>query len=232
MIDLYYAATPNGLKLTMCLQEMQLEHRVLRVDIGRGEQFAPAFLTISPNNKIPALVDHAPDAATYGREPLALFESGAMLLYLAQKTGRFMPADARARMEVLKWLFWQVGGLGPMAGQNGHFVAHAPQPVPYALDRYRRETARLLAVLDRRLADREFIAGADYSIADMAAYPWVVPHRSLGHSLDEFEHLSRWFAAVAARPATRAAYVGVKDPYARDRAPMDDAQRAVLFGQK
>ena len=177
MIDLYFAATPNGLKIKLFFEESGLPCRVIPVSLSKGEQFEPSFLAISPNNKIPAIVDHAPLG---GGAPINLFESGAILLYLAEKSGRFLPQGTRERGEVLQWLFWQVGGLGPMAGQIGHFNIYAPEPVPYAIDRYTRETARLYGVLDRRLADRPFIAG-EYSIADMAIYPWIVPHE--GHGL-------------------------------------------------
>lgn len=227
MIDLYYWGTPNGLKLKLFMAETGLPHRIVPVDIGAGEQFEPAFLAISPNNRIPALVDHAP---ADGGAPLALFESGAMLLYLAEKTGRLLPTDLRGRAEVLQWLFWQVGGLGPMAGQNGHFNVYAPEKVPYAIERYTRETARLYGVLDRRLADRPFIAGADYTIADIACYPWIVPHAAHGQHLDDFAHLKGWFDRVRARPAVQRAYVDIDDPYAQTAPPLSDAQRKVLFG--
>ncbi len=164
-----------------------------------------------------------------GGAPLALFESGAMLLYLADKIGRFIPADARGRADVLQWLFWQVGGLGPMAGQAGHFKVHAPQPLPYAIERYERETARLYGVLNNRLAGREFIAG-EYSIADIACYPWIVPHEAHGQRLETFVHLRRWFDTIAARPATLRAYAGVQDVYARTATPLSQAQRDALFG--
>lgn len=226
MIDLYYCATPNGHKLTMFLEEAGLPYRKIPVDIGKGEQFRPEFLAISPNNKIPALVDHAPQD---GGEPVTLFESGAMLLYLAEKSGTLLPADLRGRAEVLKWLFWQVGGLGPMAGQIGHFNVFAPEKVPYAIDRYTKETSRLYGVLDKRLADREFIAG-DYSIADIACYPWIVPHKPHGQDLDDFPHVKRWFDTIAARPATMRAYGNAADSYARTE-KMSDEERAVLFGQ-
>jgi GST-like protein len=227
MIDLYYWGTPNGLKLKLFMEESGLPHRIIPVNIGKGEQFKPEFLAISPNNKIPALVDHEPVG---GGEPLSLFESGAMLLYLAEKTGRFLPADARGRAEVLQWLFWQVGGLGPMAGQNGHFVAYAPEPVPYAIERYVKETNRLYGVLDRRLADREFIAGNEYSIADMATYPWIVPHEPHGQDLEDFPHLKRWFEAIKARPATVRAYEGVAPAYVVRNA-LSAEERRILFGQ-
>ncbi|MCE5232783.1 MAG: glutathione S-transferase N-terminal domain-containing protein [Mizugakiibacter sp.] len=211
MIDLYYAPTPNGLKIRLFLEEAGLAHRVVPVRLSKGEQYKPGFLAISPNNKIPAIVDHAPAG---GGAPLSLFESGAILLYLAEKTGRFVPADPRGRAEVSQWLFWQVAGLGPMAGQIGFFNVYAPQKVPYAIERYARETRRLYGVLDRRLADRAFVAGA-YSIADIACYPWIVPHAAHGQRLGDFPHLQRWFEAVAARPAVQRTYAGVEDVYAR-----------------
>ena len=228
MLDLYYAPTPNGLKLRLFLEETGQPARIVPVNISKGEQFKPEFLAISPNNKIPALVDHAP---ADGGAPISMFESGAMLLYLAEKSGQLLPVDVRGRADVLQWLFWQVGGLGPMAGQNGHFNAHAPAPapVPYAIDRYVRETSRLYGVLDRRLADREFIAG-DYSIADIASYPWIVPHAAHKQDLAEFPHLQRWFEAISTRPATIRTYAGVANPYARTT-PLSDEERRILFGQ-
>jgi GST-like protein len=225
MIELYFWATPNGLKPRLMLEETGLEHRIVPVDIGKGEQFRPEFLALSPNNRIPALIDHAPAG---GGEPLALFESGALLQYLAEKTGRFLPTGLRGRAEVMQWLFWQVGGLGPMAGQNGHFRVYAPEPVPYAIDRYTRETARLYGVLDRRLADREFIAG-DYSIADMACYPWIVPHQAHAQNLDDFPNIKRWFETIRDRPATQRAYAGGTESYSQRK--LTDEARAVLFGK-
>lgn len=225
MIDLYYCGTPNGLKMKLFFEETQLPHRVINVDIGKGEQFKPDFLRISPNNKIPALVDHAP---ADGGEPITLFESGAMLLYLADKIGRFLPKDIRGRNEVTKWLFWQVGGLGPMAGQIGHFNVYAPEKVPYAIERYARETARLYKVLNTRLADRNFIAG-DYSIADMACYPWIVPHKGHRQSLDDHPHLKRWFDTIARRPGVIRSYAGTHDSYSAPK-PLSEAERKVLFG--
>ena len=228
MIDLYYAGTPNGQKMTLCLEELGLPYRLNRIALMKGEQFAPDFLKISPNNKIPAMVDHAP---ADGGEPIAIFESGAMLQYLAEKTGRLMPHDLRGRTVVMQWLFWQVGGLGPMAGQNGHFAVYAPEKVPYAIDRYVKETARLYGVLNKRLEGREFIAG-EYSIADIACYPWIVPHQSHGQDLSDFPHLKRWFHTIAARPATVRAFEGVEQSYAKNAgAKMTDEERRVLFGQ-
>lgn len=203
MIDLYYWTTPNGHKITLFLKETGLPYRIHPINIGKDEQFQPHFLKIAPNNRIPAIVDNEP---ADGGEPLSLFESGAILLYLAEKTGRFIPQDLRGRQEALQWLFWQMGGLGPMAGQNHHFNRFAPEKVPYAIQRYVKETARLYGVLDRRLADRAFVAGDDYSIADMAIYPWIVPHAYQEQDLDDFPHVKRWFQAIQARPATVRAY--------------------------
>lgn len=226
MIDLYFWPTPNGLKLKLFMQESGLAHRIVPVDIGKGAQFEAEFLKISPNNKIPALVDHAP---ADGGAPLALFESGAMLQYLAEKTGRFLPGDARGRAQTLQWLYWQVGGLGPMAGQIGHFNVYAPEKVPYAIDRYTRETHRLYGVLDRRLAGRDYIAG-EYSIADMACYPWIVPHASHGQSLQDFPQLRRWFERMRERSAVQRTYADTPESYAPDTR-VSDEQRRILFGQ-
>ncbi|MFT4045581.1 MAG: glutathione S-transferase N-terminal domain-containing protein [Solimonas sp.] len=226
MIELHYWTTPNGHKITIFLEEAGLEYRVVPVNIGRGEQFRPEFLEIAPNNRIPAIVDRAP---ADGGEPIALFESGAILTYLAEKTGRFLPADTRGRFETLQWLFWQMAGLGPMAGQNHHFRNYAPDKLPYAIERYVKETNRLYGVLDRRLAGREFVAGA-YSIADMAAYPWIVPHEGQGQKLEDFPHLKRWFEAIAARPAVQRAYVLAKTVNAQPPV-LDEEARRVLFGQ-
>lgn len=227
MIDLYFSPTPNGLKVRLYLEEAEVAYRTIAVSLSRGEQLRPEFLAISPNGKIPAIVDHAPPTGT---APLKVFESGAILLYLAEKTGRFMPTDFEGRMEVLQWLFWQVSGLGPMAGQIGHFNVFAPEQVPYAIDRYTREVRRLYNVLDRRLAGREFIAG-EYSIADIASYPWIVPHAAHGQDLDEFPHLKRWFETMAQRPGTRATYDGVTDVYSKSEQSLSDEARRILFGR-
>ena len=225
MIDLYYWPTPNGHKITMLLEESELPYRLVPVDIGTGEQFKPDFLAISPNNRMPAIVDHSP---MDGAAPISVFESGAILLYLAQKIEQFIPASVRGGTEVIEWLFWQVAGLGPMAGQNHHFSRYAPQKIPYAIERYVKETNRLYGVLNRRLAAREFVAG-DYSIADMAAYPWVVPHEAQGQNLADFPHLQRWFETIKARPATVRAYdLGAK---LGSNAPMTEEQKKILFGQ-
>ncbi|MCF5228735.1 MULTISPECIES: glutathione S-transferase N-terminal domain-containing protein [unclassified Pseudomonas] len=203
MIDLYYWTTPNGHKVSLFLEEAGLPYEVHPVNIGQGEQFKPDFLKIAPNNRIPAIVDHSP---TDGGAPISLFESGAILLYLAEKTGQFIPKDLRGRQEALQWLFWQMGGLGPMAGQNHHFSQFAPEKIPYAIKRYVDETARLYGVLDRRLADRAFVAGEDYSIADMAIYPWIVSHKWQSQRLEDFPHVQRWFNSIKERPATVRAY--------------------------
>ncbi|WP_137822020.1 glutathione binding-like protein [Pseudomonas sp. D(2018)] len=207
MIDLYYWTTPNGHKISLFLEETGLPYRIHPINIGKDEQFQPHFLKISPNNRIPAIVDHEP--ADDG-EPLSLFESGAILLYLAEKTGRFIPEDLRSRQECLQWLFWQMGGLGPMAGQNHHFNRFAPEKLPYAIQRYVKETARLYGVLDKRLADRSYVAGSEYSIADMAIYPWIDRHPWQEQNLDEFPNLKRWYLDIQARPATVRAYALVE----------------------
>jgi GST-like protein len=228
MIGLYYWGTPNGHKVTLFLEEAGVEYAVHTVNIGKGEQFEPGFLSIAPNNRIPAIVDSAP---ADGSAPVSLFESGAILLYLAEKTGQFVPADLHGRAEVLQWLFWQMGGLGPMAGQNHHFNMYAPEKIPYAQERYTKETARLYGVLDKRLADRAFVAGDDYSIADMAIYPWIVPYERQGQDLNDFPNLKRWFEAVAARPATIRAYA-VWDRYKDLPQPTEEERRRILFGQE
>ncbi len=225
MIDLYYWPTPNGHKIAIFLEETGTSYRIVPVNIGRGEQFEPEFLKISPNNRMPAIIDHQP---ADGGKPLSVFESGAILLYLAEKIGRFVPGDLRGRVEVLQWLFWQMGGLGPMAGQNHHFTQYAPEKLQYAIDRYVNETARLYAVLDRRLADRAFVAG-DYSIADMAAYPWIVPHKRQQQNLDDFPNLRRWFESIRSRPAVERAYE--KGKAVSSQPVVDDESRRFLFGQ-
>ena len=228
MIDLHYWPTPNGHKVTLFLEEAGLDYRLVPVDIGKGAQFEPDFLAIAPNNRMPAIVDHAP--ADEG-EAVSVFESGAILLYLAEKTGRFLPRDLRGRTATLEWLFWQMGGLGPMSGQYGHFLVYAPEKVPYAIERYTKEVQRLLGVLDRRLAGRAFIAGDDYTIADMAAYPWINAYDSAPIDMAPFPEVRRWQAAIAARPATQRAYALSKQVNPDAGKPMTDAQKAVLFGQ-
>ncbi|GAC1309445.1 MAG: glutathione S-transferase N-terminal domain-containing protein [Steroidobacteraceae bacterium] len=225
MIDLYYWPTPNGHKVAMLLEETAIPYRIVPVNIGKGEQFKPEFLAISPNNRMPAIVDRQP---LDGGQPISVFESGAILLYLAQKIEQFIPADVRGRAQVIEWLFWQVAGLGPMAGQNHHFARYATEKIPYAIERYVKETNRLYGVLNNRLNGRDFIAD-DYSIADMAAYPWIVPHEAQGQNLADFPHIKRWFDRIQARPATVRAY---------DLAPtfsttplMTVEARQILFGQ-
>ena len=224
MIDLYYWPTPNGWKVTIMLEETGLPYTVRPVNIGRGEQFEPEFLRISPNNRMPAIVDDDPLG---GGAPIAIFESGAILLYLAEKTGRFMPKDVRSRYEVTQCVMWQMGGLGPMLGQTHHFRQYAPEKIPYAIDRYTNETNRLYGVMNTRLADRVFLAG-DYSIADMACWPWIVPHERQGQKLEDFPHLQRWFETMRARPAVQAGFAVGKEL----RVPvMDEQAKKILFGQ-
>ena len=227
MIDLYYWTTPNGHKITLFLEETGLPYALHPINIGKGEQFQPDFLRIAPNNRIPAIVDNAP---ADGGEPVSIFESGAILLYLAEKTGQFLSTDLRQRVDALQWLFWQMAGLGPMAGQNHHFTQYAPEQVPYAIDRYVKETARLYAVLDRRLADRAFITGDDYTIADMACYPWIVPHERQRQNLDDFPNIKRWFDVIQQRPATVRAYE-IAQRINPSQPPMSDEAKKVLFGQ-
>jgi GSH-dependent disulfide-bond oxidoreductase len=230
MIDLYYWTTPNGHKITMFLEEAKLKYRVIPVNIAKGEQFDPAFLKIAPNNRIPAMVDHKPMQSSPDGEPMAIFESGAMLLYLADKSKKFLNRkSAYWRKEGIQWLFWQMGGLGPMAGQNHHFGTYAPEKIPYAINRYVNETARLYGVMDKRLTDREFLAG-DYSIADMACYPWVVPHERQSMNLDDFPNLKRWFHAIKARPATIRAYQIAQDMNTPSNANHSDEAKLILFG--
>ena len=226
MIDLHYWPTPNGHKITIFLEEAGLAYRIVPVDISKGAQFSPAFLAISPNNRMPAIVDHAP---ADGGAPVSLFESGAILVYLAEKTGHFLPTDLRGRARTLEWLFWQVGGLGPMAGQNHHFAAYAPEKIPYAIERYRNETGRLYGVMNRRLEKSDYLAG-DYSIADIAAYPWIVPYERQGQKLEDFPALKRWFEAIAARPAVVRAYAR-GEPLQRNATAFSEEERKILFGQ-
>jgi GST-like protein len=225
MIDLYYWTTPNGHKLTMFLEETGLPYTLKPVNIGKGEQFKPEFLEIAPNNRIPAIVDHEP---AIGGGPLSLFESGAILLYLADKTGELIPRGPRERWNCIQWLFWQMANLGPMAGQNHHFGRYAPEKIPYAIDRYVNETDRLYAVLDKQLHDRDFIVDA-YSIADIACYPWVQPERQ-SQNIDDFPNLKRWKEAIAARPATKRAYEIAKTVNVTPSVN-DEAARKILFGQ-
>lgn len=222
MIDLYYWPTPNGKKITIFLEEANVPYSVHPINIGKGEQFDPAFLAKSPNNRMPAIVDHSPKD---GGAPISVFESGAILLYLADKYEAFIPKDLRGRTAVVEWLMWQMGGVGPMLGQNHHFRNYAPEKVPYAIDRYTKETNRLYGVLNRRLADRPFVCDT-YSIADMAIYPWILPDHQ-GQDMKEFPHVARWVAELAARPAVAKAMT-VRAELSK---PMTDDAKKVLFGQ-
>jgi GST-like protein len=227
MIELFYWPTPNGHKITIFLEEAGLPYDIRPVDIGAGDQFRPDFLKIAPNNRMPAIIDHDP---LDHKGPLALFESGAILEYLAEKTGEFLPAERRSKFETLQWLHWQMGGLGPMAGQNHHFGQYAPEKIPYAIDRYTKETNRLYGVLDRQLQKTGAYVAGDYSIADMACYPWIVPWTKQGQNLDDFPNLRRWFDTIRARPAVKRAYdVGLR--YRPEDAVMSDEDKKVLFGQ-
>jgi GSH-dependent disulfide-bond oxidoreductase len=227
MLDLYYWTTPNGHKITIFLEETGLPYKIMPINIGKGEQFKADFLAVSPNNRIPAIVDHAPSD---GGKPVSIFESGAILLYLADKTGKFIARDVRGRAETIQWLFWQMGNLGPMAGQNNHFANYAVEKLPYAIDRYRNEVNRLYGVLNKRLADRAFLAG-DYSIADMASYPWIVPYERQGQKLEDFSHLKRWFEAIRSRPAVVRAYEKAKEVNPNLGGIRTAEERAILFGQ-
>lgn len=220
MIDLYYWPTPNGHKISIMLEECGLEYTIKRVDIGAGDQFDPEFLAISPNNRMPAIVDH--------ETGISVFEGGAILIYLAEKSGMLLPTDRSERFEVLQWLFWQAGGLGPMAGQLSHFVNYVLEEQPYAHQRYSNEYDRLLAVMDVRLRDREFLAG-DYSIADIASFPWVIPYRRLGNDLDKFPRLRHWFDTLKARPAVQRG-VDIGKDWRRDEARNEKA-RKLMFNQ-
>jgi GST-like protein len=225
MIELSYWTTPNGHKITIFLEEARTPYRIVPVNIAKGEQFGAAFLEISPNNRMPAILDTAP---ADGGAPISVFESGAILEYLAEKEQKFLPADVRGKYEALQWLYWQMGGLGPMAGQNHHFVQYAPEKIPYAMERYIKETNRLYGVLNKRLADREFVAG-DYSIADMAIYPWIVPYERQKQEIADFPHLKRWFLAIQARPAVVRAYALAKE--INQQPTVTAESRAHLFGQ-
>jgi GST-like protein len=229
VIELYYWPTPNGWKISIALEEMGLPYEVKYVNIGRGEQFKPEFLAISPNNRMPAIVDRAPAG---GGAPVSVFESGAILIYLADKSGKFLPRELRGRVRVLEWLMWQMGGFGPMLGQNHHFRSYAPEKIQYAIDRYTNEARRLYGVLDKQLAGRDWICG-DYSIADMACWPWAVPHERQGITLDEFQNVRRWYDAMKERPGVRRGFdVGAELRNAVQKAGgMDEEAKKILFGQ-
>jgi GST-like protein len=228
MIELHSWPTPNGLKISIFLEETALETKVFPVNIGKAQQFEPAFLKISPNNRIPAIVDTDP---ADGGEPLSVFESGAILIYLGEKTGKFLPTELRARARVLEWLAWQIGGLGPMAGQNGHFNVYAPEKIPYAIDRYVNETKRLYGVLDKQLADNEYVAG-EYSIADMAIYPWIVSWEAHKQVLTDHPNLKRWFDLIAARPAVVRVYATKDSLYGARPEGLSEEELKVLFNRK
>jgi len=224
VIDLYYWQTPNGRKASIMLEELELPYKVIPINIGRGDQFKPEFLAVSPNNRIPAIVDHAP---ADGGAPISVFESGAILLYLADKTNKLIPRDVRGRNDVVQWLMWQMGGIGPMFGQANHFANYAKEKLPYAIERYVNESKRLVGVLNTRLGDHEYVAGT-YSIADIATYPWVVSARErlLGETT-AFPHVLRWLDAIAARPAVVRAYAMHTESQS---AALDDEARKHLFG--
>ncbi|WP_339635234.1 glutathione S-transferase N-terminal domain-containing protein [uncultured Sneathiella sp.] len=227
MIDLYYWPTPNGWKISIALEEMGLEYRVIPVNIGKGEQFEPDFLKISPNNRMPAIIDQDP---ADGGDPISVFETGAILIYLAEKTGQFMPADVRGRKEVIEWLMWQMGGLGPMLGQNGHFKFYAPEKIPYAQERYSTEALRLFEVLNKRLEGRDFICG-DYSIADMACWPWIITYKRQEIDLGEFPNIRRWYDNLKARPALRRGYE-VGREFGKPTGKWSDESRKHLTAQR
>lgn len=226
MIHLHYWPTPNGQKVRIFCEEAGLAYTIVPVDIGKGDQHKPHFLAISPNGRMPAIVDEEP---ADGGPPLGVFESGAILLYLAGKTGKFLPATERARADVLQWLMWQMANLGPMAGQSGHFLTYAPEKIPYAIARYTRETTRLYGVLDARLKDHEFIC-SDYSIADMACYPWIVPYERHGQDINAHPHLKRWFETIRARPAVQFCYEH-GEAMRTGHSLMTDEARRILFGR-
>lgn len=226
MIDLYYWPTPNGWKISIALEEMGLDYNLVPVNIGRGDQFKDAFLAISPNNRMPAIVDHNP---IDGGEPVSVFETGAILIYLAEKSGKFLPIDLRPRIEVIEWVMWQMGGLGPMLGQNGHFKFYAPETIPYAQERYMSEALRLFGVLDRRLEVREFICG-DYSIADMACWPWIITYKRQEIDLAQFPNVKRWYDALKERPALRKGYK-VGSELGKPTGKWDDEARKFLSAQ-
>jgi GST-like protein len=232
-IELHYWPTPNGYKITIMLEELGVPYTVKYVNIGRGEQFEPSFLKIAPNNRMPAIVDPEGPSSNgkWGGEPISIFESGAILQYLGRKFGKFYPADERGRVEVDQWLFWQMGGLGPMAGQAHHFRQYAPEKIPYAIDRYTNECNRLYGVMNKRLANRRFLAG-DYSIADMACIGWVRPYKNQGQDLEDFPNLKRWFETIMARPAVERAVAVGKEERERSNLADDKEAQKILFGQR
>ena len=223
MIDLYYAPTPNGWKITIMLEELGIPYNVIPGDIRAGDQVKPEFLAISPNNRIPAIIDREP---ADGGEHISVFETGAILIYLAEKTGRLLPSDTRGRSRVIQWVMWQMSGLGPMLGQHGHFLLYAAEKIPYAIDRYRREAGRLYGVLDTQLGKTGAYVAGDYSIADIACFPWTMTHKAQGFTLDDYPNVKRWYAEVRARPQVQAGLaVGkfVKEPFSEEA-------RRIMFG--
>jgi GSH-dependent disulfide-bond oxidoreductase len=228
MIDVYFWTTPNGYKVTIMLEEVGLPYNVIPVHIGKGEQFAPEFLKISPNNKIPAIVDHeGPDG-----KPLAIFESGAILMYLAEKTGKLMPSDVRGRYDVIQWLMFQMASVGPMLGQAHHFRRYAPEPIQYAIDRYTNEARRIYGVIDKRAAEAPYLGG-DYSIADIATFPWLRSYKWQGQNLEDFPHLKRWFDSINERSAVQRGLAVMADEVKKQKgAPPDKESWNVLFGAK
>lgn len=225
MIDLYYWTTPNGHKITIFLEEAELEYQIIPINIGKGDQFKPEFRKISPNNRIPAIIDHNPND---GGQAISVFESGAILVYLAEKTGKFLPTGIRPKKEVLEWLFWQMGGLGPMAGQNHHFGQYALEKIPYAINRYVNETNRLYGVLNGQLEGKEYICG-EYSLADMACYPWIVPYQNQQQNLDQFPNLKSWFERMKIRPAVIRAYQKAQEW--KNQSTVTEESKKILFGQ-
>lgn len=226
MIDLYYWTTPNGHKITIFLEESGVPYRIHPVNIGKGDQFKPEFLAIAPNNRIPAIIDNLP---ADGKGPLSVFESGAILWYLAEERQKFIPSTPREKAEVSQWLFWQMSGLGPMAGQNHHFNIYAPEQIPYAQERYTKETNRLYGVLNKQLEGKDWVAASEYTIADMAIYPWIVPWQTQKQNLNDFPHLKRWFEKMSVRPAVKRAYAIAET--INTQKPLTDDEKKVLFGQ-
>ncbi len=224
-IDLYYWPTPNGHKITILLEELEVPYQIIPININKGEQFEPDFLKIAPNNRMPAIVDHEGESGA-----ISIFESGAIMQYLAEEYGGFLPQETREKVEVMQWVMWQMGGLGPMAGQAHHFRLYAEDKIEYAINRYTNEVNRLYGVMDKRLADREFLAG-EYSIADMACWPWIKPYERQGQDLNEFPNLKRWFETIEARPAVIKAFeIGLQ--YRAKPAEMTDESRKILYGQR
>jgi GST-like protein len=227
MIDIYFWPTPNGYKITVMCEEVGLKYNIIPVNIGAGDQFKPEFLQISPNNRMPAIVDHdGPDG-----KPIAIFESGAILMYLAEKTGKLMPSDPRGKYNVIQWLMFQMASVGPMLGQAHHFRVYAPEKLEYAINRYTNEAKRIYNVIDKQLSQTPYIAG-DYSIADIAIYPWLVPHNMQGQNLDDFPHLKKWYEGLRARPAVQAGFAVMSDQL-KNRPPTQDKKAwDTLFGAK